>query len=179
MRHRTPNRLSPDGLSAITARYFERHGVPSTDHLRRVLSRRLREAEEAGQDRAEARALIEAELQRQQELGVLNDARTAVEMASRMHRKGNSGAKIRQKLSFEGLNAQSTDAMAARSEEEDPELSAAMTWARKHRVGPWRKGEPSAELDRKELARMGRAGFGYGVAKKVLNTSLEEAPDED
>lgn len=174
MRQKTPTPLSANGLAAITARYFERHGVPSTEHLRRVLSRRLREAEAAGQALAEAKSLIEAELQRLQRLGILNDARTAAELAGRMHRRGDSAAKIRQKLHFEGMSRQSAEALAGRSEDEDPELSAARTWARKHRVGPWRKGEASPELARKEAARMGRAGFGYGLVKRVLGAKLDE-----
>jgi regulatory protein len=55
----------------------------------------------------------------------------------------------------------------------DAELEAARTWARKHRIGPWRTGPVDPEIRRKELARMARNGFGYGVACKVVD---EPAP---
>ncbi len=54
-----------------------------------------------------------------------------------------------------------------------------MAYARKRRLGPY--GNPGAREDRREkdLAALGRKGFGYDMARRVIETDdLAELEDE-
>ena len=57
----------------------------------------------------------------------------------------------------------------------EQELAAALIHARKRRLGPWRKLDPTPELRRRELANLARAGFQSAVAGRALKLEQEEA----
>ena len=61
------------------------------------------------------------------------------------------------------------------AEAEDPELAAAVALARRRRLGPYRS-DPESRADnrRRDLAVMGRNGFAYPVARRVIDA---EEPD--
>jgi regulatory protein len=49
-------------------------------------------------------------------------------------------------------------------------LAAAAAYARRRRLGPFRRvPEERAERRQKDLAALARRGFGYGVAKQVID----------
>ena len=62
-------------------------------------------------------------------------------------------------------------------------MDAAWRLARRRRFGPYR-GDNRAERRDRDLAAMGRAGFGYGIAKTIIDAdqtleeSLEDAPED-
>lgn len=98
-------------------------------------------------------------------------------MARTQQLRGGSTSKIRGALAAKGLGGEvATEAIRAlRDDSADPEWDAALTWARKRRLGPWRVGEASREDISKELAKMGRAGFPYELSRRVV--MLREIPD--
>jgi len=49
-------------------------------------------------------------------------------------------------------------------------MSAAITYAKRKKLGHWRK---KPQNDRKELAAMGRAGFSYKIARQALEEPAE------
>ncbi len=57
----------------------------------------------------------------------------------------------------------------------DPELTAAIAFARRRKLGPWRPPELRAEHRSQDLATLGRAGFGYGVARLVVEAEDPES----
>ena len=71
-------------------------------------------------------------------------------------------------------------ALAGLAEEAaEPELAAALAYARRRRLGPYRG--PDTRMDRREkdLAALGRKGFGYDLARRVIETDdLAELEDE-
>jgi regulatory protein len=144
----------------------------SAENLRRVLMRRVRRhAPEAVQP---ARPLIEAIVTRYREAGLLDDAAYAAARATSLHRRGDSLIAIRTRLRAKGV-AGEVVASAVGSLQEldpDPDLAAACAFARRRRLGPFRR----AAGDRaRELAAFARAGFGRRIAEAVLACADEEA----
>ena len=77
------------------------------------------------------------------------------------------------------LTATGVAADVARSvlpEDTASELAAALTLARRRRIGPFRAGAPPDQAGRRrELAIMARAGFPQAVASQALAMSTDEA----
>jgi regulatory protein len=145
------------------------HYASSAENLRRVLMRRVRRhAPEAIEP---ARPLIEAILRRYREAGLLDDAAYAAGRAASLNRRGDSLMAIRARLRAKGVAAEIV-AGAVGSLRPDPDLAAACAFARRRRLGPFRR----AAADRaRELAAFARAGFGRRVAEAVLACADEEA----
>lgn len=163
----------------------------TAETLRQVLRRRVRRrfAAEGSGDRegsAAVEKLIDTLVKRCRETGLVNDASYAAGRARRGVAQGRSLRRIAVGLAAKGVG--SADAAAAiaalRDEAADPELAAAIAFARRRRLGPFR-GEPhprdrAANLDRverhrAELAAFARAGFGRRTADTVLGCPDETA----
>lgn len=156
-----PVRVSARSLENAAARYVERHGG-TTVRLRTVLRRRMALDPEA--DPA-LREVIESIIGRYVASGQIDDAAFAAARAIRLVRRGVAPAAIRGRLTGEGLDA--VAAMAA--VEGDPTLSACVNYVRRRRLGALR----AERDDAADLARLGRAGFPYAVAKRVLAMDLD------
>jgi len=171
---RRPRKISAVYLSRVTAHYLERY-ASSRKNLERLLDKRVyRAVEEHAQDIEEARALVQDELDRLERLNLLSDARYAADRARSLHRRGMGSRRIRQTLRSKGVSSDDIDA-ALVALGEDADLAAAATYARKRRLGPWRAGEADRERAQKELNRMGRAGFPFPLARRVVDAA---DPDE-
>ncbi len=57
----------------------------------------------------------------------------------------------------------------------DAELSAALTLARRRRLGPWRPAETRDAMRAKDLGALARAGFSRAVAVEVVDAASIEA----
>lgn len=174
---RTPPPITARYLENVTMWYLERRSTTSA-HLKRLLMDRVRRSiAEHGGDAAEAEALVDAEIVRLQELGYLNDALYAEHRAKSLHARGTSGRRIQATLHGKGLDReQIDDALGTLAEEEpEPDLAAAATFARKRRLGPWRTGESTPESRKKELDKLGRAGFSWDVARQVIDATDPES----
>lgn len=176
-RRKPPKRITARYLRWHTERYLSRY-TTTTSHLKRLLMRRVHRAATYHEVPVEPwEALVDAEIARLVEMGLLDDALFARSKARSLHRRGNPARAIRAKLAAKGLRGQVVDdaleALAASVG--DLELAAACTWARKRRLGPWaRERSDDRELRQKHLAKFGRAGFSYGVATKVLDAQDPE-----
>lgn len=192
-----PKRPRPKGPKKATGRHLENAALhylqrfaSSTVNFRRVMLRRVeRSALVHGTDRAEGAATIEDLIRRYSAAGLLDDATYAAAKALSLFRRGNSPRAIRAKLKSRGVeDAAVESALAALADEAaEPELAAACALARRRRLGPYRV-EPRREEGReegraeergkrreKDLAALARAGFGYGVARAVVDAdSVEE-----
>ena len=155
----------------------------TAENLRQVLRRRVRRflAAEGEGDREAAAAvepLIDMLVERYRETGLVNDAAYAAGRARRGVTQGRSLRRIAAGLAAKGVGAADTAAAIAslRDEAADPELAAAIAFARRRRLGPFRR-DPHprvpAELRRAELAAFARAGFSRRTANSVL-----ACPDE-
>ena len=151
----------------------------SAENLRRVLLRRVRKR--LAEDReaaAAASAVIDTLVARYRRSGLVDDAAYAAGRARARLRRGQSLRTIRAGLAAKGVAAEdATAAIAAlRDEGGDPDLAAACAFARRRRLGPYRRVVAEGdEIRAKELGAFARAGFSRDVAKAVLDCAT---PDE-
>ena len=173
---RLPRKATPKRLERAALHYLERYATSSAN-LRRVLMRRVeRSARAHGTDREEGADAIDDIIRRFQEYGYLDDRGYAEMRAGSLFRRGASLRAIRYQLSLKGVPDDIIDAtLAALSEEvEDPDRQAAIAYARRRRIGPWRPAEKRAQFRDRDLAALGRQGFAYDIARWIVDADSPE-----
>lgn len=179
------------GVRPITAKYLmnaatfylERY-ASSAEGLRRVLRRRVRKAQMFDAPVVEnVDQAIEAVVQKFVSVGLLDDKAFAQTKARALHRRGTSSRLTRQRLQVAGVDADTVDQAMAGLDQElgvspaQREWNAAVAFARRRRLGPFRVNE-RVEHRTRDLASLGRAGFSYDVVKKVIDAENPAALDE-
>ena len=176
---RTPRKVTAKTLDNAALYYLSRFAT-SAENLRRVMMRKIQlSAKHHGTSVDDGADLLESMIQQYLNSALLDDAAYATTRAASLHRRGNSARVITGKLKQKGVGS---DDIAAAIEAlrddlddgEDPELNAALTLARKRRFGPFGLEPPGEEKRKKQLAAMARAGFSYGIAKRIINATSEE-----
>jgi regulatory protein len=169
-----PRKVSPRYLENAALHYLKRYAA-TVDQLKRVLSRKVdRSLRFHGGDRGEALGWMEALVTKLVRNGLLNDEAYAGMKASSLRASGRSSRVIAQKLRMKGVSNELVarkvaDASAQMSEEE-----AAKIWARKKRLGPFRRLPQSRKENRqRDLAALARAGFSFGIARKTIDAEPE------
>ena len=156
--------IKPELLERWALGYLGRY-ASSAENLRRVLIRRARRySPEAA---LQAQAHIDAIVMRYRESGLLDDAAYAAARVETLHRRGDSLRAIRVRLAAKGVPAAiAADAVSGlRDRAPDPDLAAACAFARRRRLGPFRRGAADRQ---RELAVFARAGFSRRIAEAVL-----------
>ena len=148
------------------------------ENLRRVLLRRVRRLlPDDREAAARAAPLIEGVVARYRQSGLVDDAAYAAGRARARLRRGQSLRTIRAGLAAKGVTAEDAETAidALRDGEGDPDLAAACAFARRRRLGPYRRA-PNAERD-KELGAFARAGFARAAAEAVLACADPDAAE--
>ncbi len=178
-----PRKMTERRIHNIAQFYVERYATTAAN-LRRVLTRLLdRACKHHGDDRTKMLPWVEAAVEKLVKLRVVDDARYALERARSLRRLNRSPQKIRAHLMAKGVAAALVrDALAATERTDaggDAAYEAAVAYARRRRLGPFRIFKGSADEKRKQatkdLAAMGRAGFSYDIARRVMALTPEEA----
>lgn len=174
-RRRGPRRATAKHLENAALHYLERF-ASSAAHLKRVLMRRVeRSARVHGTDRTEGAALVEALVARFVRAGLVDDRVYAEGRVAALFRRGTAPRAIRAALRAKGVAGATIEgALGTLDAAGDPELRAAAALARRRRLGPFRPAEARAARRDKDLAALARAGFGYDVARRVIDA---EDPD--
>jgi regulatory protein len=170
-----PRAITPEYLDTAALFYLERY-ASSAENLARVLLRRVEKAARAGiGDREEGRRLVDALVERYRARGLLNDRTYAEGRAKSLLRQGRPRAAIARRLAAKGVESEAIDeALGSLTEESpDPDLAAAITYARRRRFGTWSL-QDRAEHRERDLAALGRAGFSYELARKVVAAETVE-----
>ncbi|MGE0221706.1 MAG: regulatory protein RecX [Acetobacteraceae bacterium] len=149
--------------------------------LRRILGRRIDRWARTVEDReAVADQLAEAEraaasvVAKLAALGAVNDAAYAESRARGLTRAGVSRRGIAARLAAKGVDPEV--ARAALPEDAETELAAALTLARRRRIGPFRAGPPPDAAGRmKEMGVLARAGFTQDTVRRAMDMDPEEA----
>lgn len=173
-----PRKISPRYLENAALFYLKRYSATASQ-LRRVLLRKVDRSHRvhAGGNREEAARWIEALLEKLVRNGLLNDQAYARGRAQSLRAGGRSARTIAQKLKLKGVSADLTSQMLAEATGDISEEEAAQIWARKKRLGPYsRDPEQRKTLRAKHLAAMARAGFSFGLAKKIIDGSALGQP---
>ncbi|HET6520893.1 MAG TPA: regulatory protein RecX [Geminicoccaceae bacterium] len=155
----------------------------SSANLRRVLMRRVRRSvrHHGTPPLPEAERMVDDVIARLQAAGLLNDPLYAETRARGLAESGRSPRMIRAKLARKGVARPDVDrALEGLAEEApDPELRGALILARKRTLGPCRPEAERRDSRQRDLAVLARAGYGYDVAKRVIDAaSLEELEEE-
>ncbi|MCP4039536.1 MAG: RecX family transcriptional regulator [bacterium] len=162
-------RICANTIERWATRHLERY-PSSSENLRRVLARRIDRIERECDDRVpEATSWIEDAITRMTELGYLDDHRYARQVAEQMRGRGASALRIRHRLSEKGVPWEIGHAVLAG---DDDEFEAAVRYARRRRLGPFRiDAEARADRRERDLAALGRSGFSYDVASRVIDAT--------
>ncbi|MCG8510904.1 MAG: recombination regulator RecX [Rhodospirillales bacterium] len=179
-KRRTPRKATAKSLENAALYYLQRFAT-SRENLRRVLMRRVdRSARHHGTDRGEGEALVQTVLEKVERLGLINDQAYAEMRVRSLRRRGASTRLIRGQLTQKGVDRHiidtAIDGNAEESGEEDAELTAAFTLARKRRIGPFRPEETRAANREKDLGTLARAGFSYDTALEVIDAEPADEP---
>jgi len=145
-------------LSEAAAHYLGRF-ESNEQKLRMVLRRRV---ERWGESDAET--AIEAVIAKFKRLGAVDDARYAAAKASSMARAGKSRRAISAYLSARGIDKEII------GEQDTDDLAAAQRLAQKKRLGPFRTPETRSQNRDRDLAALGRAGFSWEIARRVIDS---------
>ena len=183
MSETTPRRafvkpITAKRLENIAAGYIDRY-ASSSGRLRDVLLRRVRKARHAEAPVVDgAEAIIEGIVAKYVGAGILDDRRFAERKADSLSRRGTSQRRIREKLAHARVGREDVDdAMASLRDanDGDGEFAAAVALARRRRLGPF--ADPAIRRERrdKHLAAMGRAGFAFGIARRVIDADDADA----
>lgn len=171
---RQPKKATARHLENVALWYLQRFAA-SADSLRKVLMRRVEKSARAHDtDREEGAVLVEEIIARFRSSGLLDDRTYAEGRALSLHRRGVSSQGIRARLAAKGVDAGDIDRAleTLRDEAEEPDLAAAIAYARRRRIGPYRTRGDREELRERDLAALARQGFGYDIARRVI-----DAPD--
>ena len=156
-------------LERAALRYVERYATTAA-RLRRFLQRKLRERGWAGDDAPPVDPLIE----RLVTAGYIDDAAFAAARGRAADTRGIGATRLRATLTRDGIAADLTDAEVAHR---DP-LAAAVTFARRKRLGPFGPPALTPRDRQRQLAAMARGGHPLGVARRVLATRDPAELDE-
>jgi SOS response regulatory protein OraA/RecX len=147
--------------------------------VRRILWRKLNRCLAFhGGDREEVSEWIEDAITAAIKEGLIHDERYVKDKVRVLLRRGSSPAAIRYKLRAKGVGGGQVDQVlqTLAAEGLDPQRIALATFVRKRRMGALARADRPVD-SRKELARIGRAGFPIGMALEVLAMSAEEIED--
>jgi len=167
---RPPKKATARHLENVALWYLQRFAA-SADSLRRVLMRRVEKSARAHDtDREEGAAFVEDVIARFRASSLLDDRVYAEGRTLSLHRRGISTRAIRARLAAKGVGADDIDAALAmlRDQTADPDLAAAIAYARRRRIGPYRTRGDREEMRERDLAALARQGFGYDIARRVI-----------
>ncbi|MCK5275130.1 MAG: RecX family transcriptional regulator [Alphaproteobacteria bacterium] len=167
---RPPKKATAKHLENVALWYLQRFAA-SADSLRRVLMRRVEKSARAHDtDRDEGAAFVEDIIARFRASSLLDDRVYAEGRTLSLHRRGISTRGIRARLAAKGVGADDIDAALAmlRDQTADPDLAAAIAYARRRRIGPYRTRGDREEMRERDLAALARQGFGYDIARRVI-----------
>ncbi len=163
-------------LHEAALRHLARYATTGAGLLR-VLNRRVdrwaRAVQAEPEAMAQARAAARAEIARLTKAGLLDDAAFATMRAQSLTRAGKSRRGIAAHLAVRGVPADL--AQAALPDDPEAELAAAVTLARKRRIGPFGAAAPDPVQQQRALAAFARAGFSQDMAQRALRMDKEAA----
>lgn len=158
--------------------YCQRYAA-SEAHLARVLERKLSRWRRSGGedppgDNASDARLIADVVATCRRLGLVDDRAFAETKVSSGRRRGMSTARLTQGLLAQGVDRETVAEVLAADEVDD--RRAALLFARRKRLGPWRTADRD-DADRRDLAALCRNGHSLPIARWVVALDREAAED--
>lgn len=151
---------------AYVGRYATTRG-----RLRSYLVRKTKERGWAEEDAPDFDSLIENFV----ELGYVDDAAFAASRSAALIRRGYGPVRVRGALQQSGI---APTLLAEHAQfDEDAQFSAAITFAKRRRLGPFARdgsANPDAKAFQRAMAAMMRAGHSFEVAQRVLKMTAKD-----
>lgn len=178
-KRKTPKKITETYLHNSGLYYLERFST-SAENFRRVMMRKVEKSCRAHpeQKRDECGELVNDLIKKFVKSGLLDDAVYAHSVVNSQRRSGKSVRAIQGYLRSKGLSAEIIEESLIEFNDDrdknaaEVEFESAMIFARKKRLGPFRKSE-NFEIQ-KELGRLARAGYSYDTARRVLDTDPDD-----
>ncbi|MDQ3263772.1 MAG: RecX family transcriptional regulator [Myxococcota bacterium] len=169
-----PRKISPRYLENSALHYLKRYSS-TVSQLRRVMLRKInRSLREHGGDKLQAVQWLDALAEKLVRNGLLNDQAYAETKTHSLRNAGRSTRVIAMKLRMKGVSAELVTQQLDQATRALSEDDAAKIWARKKRLGPFRRDVSTRkDLRQKDLASLARAGFSFGIAKKVIDGTAD------
>jgi regulatory protein len=162
---------------ADAAIFYLSRFASSSGNLRQVLRRKImRSARHYGDDPEPLLAQVETMLERYIANGTLDDTAYAETQTRKLRGRGGSARIIGQRLTAKGVPSEIVAENAVSLNEPGVDRAAAAVFARRRRLGPFRTGE-RADHRQRDLAAMGRAGFGYAIAAAIIDAADSDSLD--
>jgi regulatory protein len=174
---RKAKKATPEYLERVAIWYMERYPA-SEARVRRALAKRVRRSvEELETDPEVGAQAIDDVIAKLTSMGLLDDRRFAVARVRTLRIRGLSKRRIESMLRHQGVSSDVVHEVLGEAAESD-DLAAARTFARKRRLGPHQRSEElRRERREKDLGKLARAGFSFGIARQVLDEELEDIED--
>ncbi|RKG92714.1 RecX family transcriptional regulator [Corallococcus sp. CA053C] len=172
-----PRKVSQRYLENAALHYLKRYSA-TVSQLKRVLMRRVdRSVKAHGTDRKEAVGWVDALAEKLIRNNLINDGAYAQTKAHSLRASGRSARVITQKLRMKGVAPELVQQKLAEATEDVSEDAAALIWARKKRLGPFRRDASTrADNRQRDLAALARAGFSFAIAKRIIDGTADDAP---
>lgn len=180
------------GPRKVTAKYLENSAAyylgrfsSSSANLRKVMMRKIYfSSTHHDTDVDEAEKWLDALIEKFERLGFLDDTSFAQMRARGLHGRGTPLVGIRYKLKQQGVGDEDIEAALGHLEEEnesrDLDWDAAIKLARRRRLGPYGPLDPEVRKERREndMGALARAGFGYDIAQRIVDTATIDELEE-
>ncbi|NQW00787.1 MAG: regulatory protein RecX [Rhodospirillales bacterium] len=183
-RAKVPRKITETSLRNSALYYLQRY-ASSCENLKRVLMRRVMRAAQVHEtDIDEASGWIDNLIERLTASGLLDDRIYAEGRMRALFRRGVSPRGIAQRLQQKGIDGEIIEQMISKLHElsSNPNLLAAVKYAKRRRLGPFRPQPARDARFEKDLAALARAGFDYQTALRVISAAsiaeLEEIAED-
>ncbi len=163
---RPPPPLDAAALDRLALRYVERFAT-TRGKLADYLHRKIRERGWDG-DPADPHTLA----QRMADLGYVDDRLYAESKAAAMGRKGLGARRVTMALRQAHIDASDAERLAPAIR--DQAHAAALTFARRKRIGPFGAAGADRAVQERQLAAMVRAGHDFRLARRIVTAVSEE-----
>ncbi|MCL6699761.1 RecX family transcriptional regulator [Sphingomonas sp. NSE70-1] len=170
MPRKTRPPLTPGKLEEMALNYVGRFAT-SRSKLLVYLHRKLRER---GWDGAHEPG-VEELADRMVSLGYIDDRAYALSKARSLTGRGYGERRVRQALTIAGIDEEK--GADARQLAEEGAVAAALKFASRRSIGPFRAIKPTPQEREKAIAAMVRAGHRFALAKAITDLNPGENPD--
>jgi len=170
-----PKAITPALLRGQALRYLDRFSATTTKMQRHLLNKSKKAIEYHQLDLESVVEMIDVEIGKLVEAGILNDQEYASSKARTMSRQGKSKMQIGVKLNTLGFDDLISDhAFSELSEAGHNDRLAAAKYIKKRRFGPFKPEDTRDERLNKELSTLVRNGFDFGLANALLSLETTE-----
>lgn len=170
-KRRGPRKMTAKRLHTIALAYLDRYETSEAGFVAMLERRVFKSAVAHGEDPESFASLIEEEVRKARDAGFIDNARFATNQVYQQRGRGASARAIAARLKAKGV-ADDLIQQALDNDERDDE-AAALRYAKRRRLGPYRSKQREERRER-DMAALCRAGFSFGLAARVIDGAFDD-----